>query len=51
MKNIVTFLRNEKNIRSIKLDNILSEEDIDYTEEFIQWYPFWNKTNELINLI
>lgn len=49
IKCIITFLKNEKYIRSIKLENILSENSIDYTEEFIVWYKKFSQENQFIN--
>lgn len=46
---IITFLKNEKYIRSIKLKNILSENSIDYTDEFIIWYKKFSQENQFIN--
>lgn len=49
VKCIITFLKNEKYIRSIRLKNILSENSIDYTDEFIIWYKEFSKKNQFID--
>lgn len=49
VKCIITFLKNEKYVRSIKLKNILSENSIDYTDEFIIWYKKFSQENQFIN--